>query len=363
MEKTISNFKKEIATSTPEELIRVLKDTNIEPDAVIKAIKKEKTASKKIYTSDERLQFTLSNNVNNTKISKRIFHDVELDMDTSYIRDIVNAYYMWQDNRIKVSNQAQALLRTTGNHNSIMEYFVSQLETIENNMETYLSVWTDRHPVGIWLKAQKGIGPVIAAGILSNFDVTKTRTAGGFWKYIGWAEGGENRVMRKKGEKIQYSPKARVLVWKAAQSFKMQANRDNCQYGELYNMIKSKYVEKNENGGFKNNASYELSIKKYDVNTDAYKAYASGKLPAKHIDAMAMRYTGKIFLSHVFDVMYMYEYGELPPVPYAIAHLDHVHMYVPRHLDVLIPHLCEKHPDVDWAYELTHNYFKGMCEL
>ena len=63
--------------------------------------------------------------------------------------------------------------------------------------------------------------------------------------------------------------------------------------------------------------------KKIGKDTDAYAAYSQGRLPPAHIHARAKRYAIKLFLAHLHHKMYMEHYGKEPPLPYAIAHLDH----------------------------------------
>lgn len=316
-------------------------------DAAVKTAKKKtlKTQQEAGLSVSDIIQLNLDANIASMKLSKRVFRGAEWDLDeTGFIRDLVNSYYTIQGNRIKVSNQKSALDRVSKS-NAIMDYFTNQLKASEENIQTFLDAWTDAHPIGVWLKAQYGIGPVIAAGIIAYFDVTKTKTAGGFWKYVGWD--GESKP-RKKGEKLSYNPKARVLVWKAGHSFRMGYKKESCFYGQLYAAKKAEYIERNESGGFAENAKTALASKKFDSSGPAFKTYSEGKLTDAHIDAMALRFASKMFMSHVFDVMYMYEYGELPPVPYVKQHLGHVHIDHAQHLDVIKPYLEERWPDRDW---------------
>jgi hypothetical protein len=296
-------------------------------------------------------------NLTNMKLSKRVFRNVEIDTDNiSSVKKMVSLYYMMQDNRIRVSNQKYALEQENAD-DRFMNFFKNQMVVTEGNIATFLDVWTDRHPVGKWLKSNTGIGPVIAAGLVSRFDIKKTRTAGGFWKYAGIAEGMENRAVHKKGEISNYCDAAKVLAWKASSSFKMQCTRKNCYYGKLYIEKKAEYVKRNEEGKNKRNAEYELSIKKFDPNSETYNTYKSGKLPAGHIDAMALRYTAKIFISNMFDVMWMYEYGEMPPYPFATTYINgHTHIIYPQNLDVIYPYLQEKFPNNDWKTMINTHY-------
>lgn len=305
--------------------------------------------------SPSSLEETLNDLIASMKLSKKAFKNVELDIEnTNAIRSMVSLYYMIQDSRIRASNQKFAL-DTNNKSSTIMDFFKNQMSQSENNIATYLDVWTDRHIIGKWAKSNNGIGPVIAAGMVSRFDITKVQSAGGFWKYAGMA--GDSDSVRQKGEKITYSPETKVLVWKAASSFKMQSTRQNCYYGKLYLEKKTEYIKKNDSGGFADRANNILATKNFKTNTQTYDAYASGKLSLAHIDAMAMRYAGKIFVSHLFDVMWMCTYGEMPPAPYATTHIDgHPHILYPRNLEIILPYLNENFPGKDFKQMMINHY-------
>lgn len=316
----------------------------------------EKNTNIKTNTTTETIEALLAANITNMKLSKKDFKNVDIDIENlSEIKSMVSFYYMLQGDRIRVSNQNSALERSQTN-NVFLKFFKDQMKTTEENLAIFLDVWTNRHPVAKWLKSHTGIGPVIAAGLVARFDPTKTQTAGGFWAYAGMAEGLDKRSVKKKGVTCEHCPEAKVLAWKAASSFKMQCTRKNAYYGEMYLDKKAQYTIKNENGGFKANAEYELSIKNIGVDTEAYKAYSNGKLSAGHIDAMAMRYVAKMLMSHMFDVMYMYEYGVMPPHPFTIHVLNHAHIMAPKNLDVILPYLKSKFPDKDWVTMINEHY-------
>lgn len=332
--------------------------------------KKKKAAKPEEETPEDKLVTSMQDTLDNMKLSKRVFKKVPLDDSTDYIRHLVSFYYMMQDNRIKINNQSSSIERRKESEEDenlndldsvMMQFFTGQMEEVEENLKVFLDVWTDRHPIGKWLKSITGIGPVIAAGLIARFDVTKSQTAGGFWSYIGWASGGPNRKTRKRGQKLDYSPETRTLVWKAGSSFRMQNSRANCYYGKLYLQKKADYIAKNNAGGFAENAAYELSSKKFDMSTKTYQAYSSGKLTDAHIDAMALRYAAKIFVSHLFDVMFMWQYGEMPPKPYAMVHLNgHTHYLIPQNIELMIEPLTKKFPHVNWREAIVNHYHHSI---
>lgn len=252
------------------------------------------------------------------------------------IRNAIETYYDMQDLRIRTGNRKSAVkrgetekLKAAGEDYSEVEtpvylqFIEAQFKNTEETISKFLGYYAKNHPVGRWMLSIKGVGPVIAAGMLAYIDINKAKTAGSIWSYAGW-DG--SRKVRTAGQKITWNPKFRVLCWKLGESFVKTSCREGDIYGHLYQAKKKWYEDKNENGGFAERAAEELKLKNYGKETEAYKAYSQGKLPPAHINAMAKRFAVKMFLSHLFEVWYEYEHGEKPPKPFVEQHLGHVHI-------------------------------------
>lgn len=293
---------------------------------------------------NEVLADFLLNTIGIMVVPKDVFKRASLSPEREAIRSMVVTYYQLQKQRVAMGNQVSALARE-GKDNLLHSFFAESIHSAEENVKTYLDVWTDSDPVGAWAKAQCGIGPVLAAGVVAYFDVTKTHTAGGFWRYVGW-DGEE--VPRKRGEKLGYNPEAKKLCWKIGDSFVKQSNRPQSLYGSLYREKKDWYIRKNTDGGFAEKAARELSKRNYGEGTQARAAYSEGKLPDGHIDAMARRFASKMFLSHLFDVMWIMEHGELPRIPYVHEKEGHVTITKPHHMEIIWAAAAQKFPDRDW---------------
>lgn len=100
-------------------------------------------------------------------------------------------------------------------------------------------------------------------------------------------------------------------------------------YGELYRQRKAYETEKNERGDYAAEAAKQLSMKKFKKD-NAIKTLQSGKLTKLHIDRRARRWACKIFLSHIFDAMYIDKYGETPEKPPVFSLYDHVDWIAPE---------------------------------
>lgn len=129
--------------------------------------------------------------------------------------------------------------------------------------------------------------------------------------------------------KPPYNIKLKVLMWKIGESFVKVSNRGS-MYGELYKERKEYETRKNENLEYKDQAAKALRVKNYSKNSIAYSYYIKGMLPPAQIAARAKRWTVKIFVEHVFEAMYIYENGELPPMVFPISRLGHVDYIKPE---------------------------------
>jgi len=119
----------------------------------------------------------------------------------------------------------------------------------------------------------------------------------------------------------------KTLCFKAGDCFIKFQNHKNDYYGKLY-VERKKYEQgRNDRGELKDQAALALEKKNYRKTTDAYKAYIEGKLPPNHIHMRSLRWTTKIFLSHLQTVMYQDYHKQEPPAPYAFTHCsgDHRH--------------------------------------
>lgn len=123
--------------------------------------------------------------------------------------------------------------------------------------------------------------------------------------------------------------------YKIGESFVKTSNKEDSVYGKMYKERKVLEHERNNAGGNSEAAARELTAKNYTKGTITRKALEAGKWSDAHLHARARRYAVKMFLSHLHEVMYITILGQKPPMPFAIAHLNHAH-YVkvpnPQHI-------------------------------
>ena len=239
-------------------------------------------------------------------------------------RFLVDAYYQLQDNRIRSDGQVRSMSKD-GEPHATLQWLANMNRTLEESIKSALDAYSNASPVGRWMRSQKGIGPVIAAGFLAHLDITKAETAGAFWSFAGL----DPRKTWEKGQKRPWNADLKVLCWKLGESFVKVSGYEDAFYGKLYKERKALEIERNEKGEFADQAAAKLEKYKIGKTTDAYKAYSVGKLPPAHIHARATRFAVKIFLSNLHHIMYVDHHGKEPPLPYAIGILGHAHMIKP----------------------------------
>lgn len=237
-------------------------------------------------------------------------------------RYLVDAYYIMQDQRIRTEGQVRSMSTSEEPHD-VIQWLAKQSRLLEDQVKGALDRYTTAHPVGFWMKSSvKGIGPVIAAGLLAHIDITKAKTAGAIWRYAGLDPTSE----WKKGEKRPWNADLKRLCWLLGESFvKTSGGDEPGYYGLIYKERKEQELAKNEADELADQAKAALEKKNYRGDTVAKKAYLEGKLPPAHIHRRATRYTVKRFLSDLHTVWHWVEYERLPPLPYVITHGGHAH--------------------------------------
>lgn len=255
-------------------------------------------------------------------ITRAQIRKFSVGLDDNQVRHLINLYYIMQEQRKRTQNQLRSILKE-GEEGDLIRLISDTTADAEAAIKKAMDDYTDSHPVGRWLKAHVGIGPVISAGLVAHIDIEKAPTAGHIWAFAGL----DPTKKWEKGQKRPFNAALKLLCWHAGQSFMKLSEHPDCYYGHLYKERKQYEVQRNESGGNKDRATALIS--KYSTTTDAYKHLKAGKLPPAQIDAMARRWAVKIFLSHLHQEWYKFHFGKPAPAPFAIAILGHGHEIKP----------------------------------
>jgi hypothetical protein len=245
-------------------------------------------------------------------------------------RFMVDAYYQMQKDRIRAAHQTRTLAKNDEPHD-LLAWFADQREILEDQVRRALDAYSGGQLVGTWARSITGIGPVIAAGLLANIDITLAPTVGHIWRFAGL----DPTVKWDKGTKRPWNGSLKRLCWLIGESFVKVSNNDNDTYGKVYAARKLVEIERNEALAFADQAAASLKAKRFGADTEARKHYEAGKLPPARIHLRAERYAVKLFLSNLHCVWWFVERGELPPKPYILTHGGHAHFIGPPHAHVV----------------------------
>lgn len=312
-----------------------------------------------------------------TKSIKSDFIDIS-NISREEMKMLVDLYYQLQDNRKRSREQIRSIEQGRdggkSSNASVMNWVLLNQSIIEKQIPPIMKEVCENDEVGRWLLQIKGIGPVLAAGLLAYFNVEGKQYSNCFISYAGLNDhnrpwlgkekskqiideimGDRKKVTEddlakiaaktqwsieylqkscydeKKGKvvlnrtklqnacaKIPYNKNLKTLMWKVAQSFIYQSSNGS-YYGQLYLQRKAYEIMRNDEGYNKEYAESHIGILK-DKSTETYKAYSEGRIPDSQITARARRWVEQLFLSHLFDEMYRVHNDALPPIPYILAH-------------------------------------------
>lgn len=401
------------------------------------------------------------------KLSKEVKESV-VHVTRNEARFLVDTYYQIQKMRLTSDNQIRAIANQFDEQSEeipvALQWISANTRNQEEQIKKMLDVYTSSTPVGQWCKATKGIGPVLAAGCLSFFDIKKVNHYNQFWSYAGLNDynnpwlgtekankivkeiytflGNRDKELLKKIEmdkpkqikeakqllkqyktrpfygaddkgalstfrdaypsayivlqeelsdndiiedfvirnfieanavtenvivelmkrvkrtrpviinglnnalktkqkknvlegqwdksdlssylaKPPYNMQAKQLVYLLGESFVKVANRGSL-YGRIYAERKAFEIIENEKGAYSELAEKALTNKNFGKGTESYKAYIEGKLPAAQIYARAKRHAVQLFLSHLYEAMYMdFHKKAVPHEIYPIAYQGH----------------------------------------
>ena len=108
---------------------------------------------------------------------KRDIREAAATMSRDEARYLVDTYYQMQEDRMRADARIRAMA-DSGEPHAIITHLSTQTSTLEGQIKSALDRYTVSHAVGQWMRAIKGVGPVIAAGYMANFDITRRNEQG-----------------------------------------------------------------------------------------------------------------------------------------------------------------------------------------
>lgn len=134
------------------------------------------------------------------------------------LRWAVKSYYDLQKVRLAVQNRRPKKgappIDLGPDDLVLLKSIKTQMQNLEKEAATHIASTVGRHPMFPWLENIRGIGPILAAVLLVQFDPYKARHASSFWRYCGLdvVDGAAPKPV--KGKKLSYNKwlKAKMLT-------------------------------------------------------------------------------------------------------------------------------------------------------
>ena len=243
---------------------------------------------------------------------------------------LVKMYMTYQEDRLRMEARQRKDIEF-GREMTVNETAIAFFLHMEDFIHAQLDRYTEIHPIAKWCKSNLGVGPVIAAGLMAYLDIRKEGvvTAGHFISFAGMAPDSK----KEKGKKLPYCAPLKDICYYLRESFLKLSNHPDSLYGRLFAEKLWKERQINDTGGHAELAAKKLATTNYSLDGEggsALKAiHASGKLSDGNLVARAGRSVVQIFLNHLFELWYAYEFGKPAPKPYVFEHRGHVHKVSP----------------------------------
>lgn len=262
------------------------------------------------------------------KLHKDLRNAAATQLSQEEARYAVDMYYAIQQYRIWSSNRVRALEKAD-KPVLLFSHLFSSVNTLEDEIKKWMLAYAASSETGRWALSICGIGPVLAAGFLSNLNLERSTNVSKWWAFAGL----DPTKTWEKGKLRPWNARLKVLCYKAGESFVKVQNRPQDYYGKLFVQRKALEIERNTRRQFAGQAATILATKNYGHETDAYAAYIDGRLPTAHIHARARRHTIQLFMSHFWSVAYEERYRTIAPNPWILSpqggHVDRV--LIPNH--------------------------------
>lgn len=126
---------------------------------------------------------------------------------------------------------------------------VDELAQAEHDAILNLQKAMRDHPLGPWVKSQAGVGEKQAARLLATIGdpywndlYQRPRTVSELWAFCGYAVHGGHAQARRKGERSNWSPDAKMRTYLVAVSCVKQS-AEKSKYRQVYDLGREKYAD------------------------------------------------------------------------------------------------------------------------
>ena len=146
-----------------------------------------------------------------------------------------------QKGRLQFGNRLNALTRGddegTADQLAIVNHWYHRFMDMEKELDRDIAAEVKRYPIYDYVTAIKGIGPMLAAKLVSMIDITRDPHVSNLWRYCGLAVINGERERPVKGEKLHYNKRVKTTCYLIAESFL----RSSSPYRDEYDKAKAYY--------------------------------------------------------------------------------------------------------------------------
>ena len=172
-------------------------------------------------------------------------------------RLLVNLYYVMQDDRIRLLHQKAALI-DKGHPHAAQDWLFERFKALEAQVVRQLVVYSKSTELGRRVQNVKGVGPIMAAGLMAHFDITRAPTVGHYWRFAGL----DPTAVWLRKKKRPWNAKLKTLMFKLGESFVKVSKDPDAVYGQVYVQRKALEIERNSQGLFAAQAEAKLHSRK-----------------------------------------------------------------------------------------------------
>lgn len=158
---------------------------------------------------------------------------------SEYMAILSRTFYAIQKQRIEAGNRIAMNIRdaklTEEEAELLNAHLSGELKDIEKSIEKDIASALKGVPIyREWFQKIKGIGPVIAGGMIGEIsDISRFDHISNLWSWSGFGIHNGKADRLTKGQKVNWRPKMKVLGWKAGQSFVKVGGYFRLQYEQF----------------------------------------------------------------------------------------------------------------------------------
>jgi hypothetical protein len=158
---------------------------------------------------------------------------------SEYMTILSRTFYAIQKQRIEAGNRIAMNIRdaklTEEEAELLNAHLSGELKDIEKSIEKDIASALKGMPIyRQWFQQVKGIGPVIAGGMIGEIsDISRFGHMSNLWSWSGFGIHNGKADRLTKGQKANWNPNMKVLGWKAGQSFIKVGGYFRLQYDQF----------------------------------------------------------------------------------------------------------------------------------